>query len=160
MILLKPDKRFSKIITLLSLVWVLDIQSGLAQHHGFKKYTFDDAIPQSEVISINQDSRGFVWIGTKFGISRFDGNSFVTRFDSLGMLRSPVRYVDELAGGSVIVSSSSGYVLFYPDDRMAIDRYPEVFCDFILSQWVAGGKAFIAFAKKQPFCIYYESVKV
>jgi hypothetical protein len=115
-----------------------------AQHLGYKQFTVDDGLAQSEVISLFQDSRGFLWAGTKFGVSRFDGNKFVTRFDSLGILRSAVRFIEEISDGEVIASSASGYVIFKPDGQIYANRYPVFSPNARQFSWVNNNKGYIA----------------
>lgn len=43
---------------------------------GFSRYTIDDGLSQSLVYAITQDPHGFMWFGTKNGLSRFDGYEF------------------------------------------------------------------------------------
>src|SRR5208283_3650166 len=43
----------------------------------FKHLTSDDGLSSSEVTSILQDFRGYIWIGTYRGINRYDGTKVV-----------------------------------------------------------------------------------
>ncbi|TCV95688.1 signal transduction histidine kinase [Luteibacter rhizovicinus] len=45
----------------------------------FRSYGLAQGLPSSEVYSVAQDSRGFLWIGTATGLARFDGVRFETR---------------------------------------------------------------------------------
>lgn len=40
-------------------------------------YSSDDGLPHNSICDIHQDSRGYLWLCTWYGLSRFDGNSFV-----------------------------------------------------------------------------------
>ena len=42
----------------------------------FKKYTVNNGMPSDDVECIFQDSHGYIWIGTRFGLSMFDGQQF------------------------------------------------------------------------------------
>ena len=47
------------------------------QEFSFREYGVRDGLPQSQAYVVYQDSRGFIWISTKNGLSRFDGIEFV-----------------------------------------------------------------------------------
>ena len=47
------------------------------QHFHLQKYTVNDGLADSYILSINQDSQGFLWVGTVSGLSRFDGKDFL-----------------------------------------------------------------------------------
>jgi ligand-binding sensor domain-containing protein len=51
-----------------------------AQQHVtvFDRVTVDDGLPDGQVLSIIQDSRGFMWFGTMRGVARFNGRNFST----------------------------------------------------------------------------------
>jgi ligand-binding sensor domain-containing protein/two-component sensor histidine kinase len=44
--------------------------------HTFKHYTIHDGLAQMQVMSLYQDTKGFLWCYTKAGVSRFDGRNF------------------------------------------------------------------------------------
>ncbi len=44
----------------------------------FKHLTTSDGLVSNNIISLIQDAKGFVWIGTNNGLQRYDGHSFVT----------------------------------------------------------------------------------
>ncbi len=63
--------------------------SVLAQTLPFKTFTVDDGLPQSSVMSMIQDHRGYIWFGTQNGICRFNGLEFraFTRHDGIAEVR-------------------------------------------------------------------------
>ncbi|HEY6901517.1 MAG TPA: two-component regulator propeller domain-containing protein, partial [Puia sp.] len=42
------------------------------QSYYFKHYQADDGLAHNTVITITQDSKGLIWLGTKGGLNRFD----------------------------------------------------------------------------------------
>jgi ligand-binding sensor domain-containing protein len=55
--------------------WVLHF-TGNAQAPVFKNFLFDKEKKEAKLSKIFQDKRGYLWLGTNFGICRYDGISF------------------------------------------------------------------------------------
>lgn len=71
--------------TLWLIVWIIFIPTvNYGQHHESLKleksisFNKDDGLPHNSVHSVAETSDGFIWIGTKNGLSRFDGSEFKT----------------------------------------------------------------------------------
>lgn len=47
-----------------------------APSHVFRHYTSADGLPSNSIRDIIQDEKGFVWVATDGGLSRFDGSTF------------------------------------------------------------------------------------
>ena len=47
-----------------------------------RRFTVEDGLAQNDVRSVVQDRTGFLWVGTRRGLQRFDGYTF-TRYASL-----------------------------------------------------------------------------
>ena len=43
----------------------------------FEHYSTDNGLPHNSIAEIHQDAKGYIWVCTWYGLSRFDGNSFV-----------------------------------------------------------------------------------
>ena len=48
----------------------------LSNDRKFKKITLEDGLPGNSAISLLQDSKNFIWIGTFDGLVRYDGEQF------------------------------------------------------------------------------------
>lgn len=65
------------------LLLVFEISISFAQQideKNFTRYTKLDGLSNNAVLSITQDSIGYLWIGTNKGLNRFDGQSFINIF--------------------------------------------------------------------------------
>ncbi|MCZ4225256.1 hybrid sensor histidine kinase/response regulator transcription factor [Pedobacter rhodius] len=62
---------------LLSLLFACVICIVHAQDNStFKHLNVDDGLSQSSVLAIAQDSKGFLWFGTRFGLNKYDSRNF------------------------------------------------------------------------------------
>lgn len=43
----------------------------------YEHYSSDDGLPHNSICDIHQDGRGYLWLCTWYGLSRYDGNGFV-----------------------------------------------------------------------------------
>lgn len=64
------------IYTVLTLPLIL-ASSAKAQHLNFRSYSAEDGLIQNVVNVIFQDREGFLWFGTEYGVSRYDGFRFL-----------------------------------------------------------------------------------
>ena len=51
--------------------------AGMAQHRfSFAHYTSDNGLSQNSITAIMKDSKGYIWLGTRDGLNKFDGYNF------------------------------------------------------------------------------------
>lgn len=76
-------------IALPGILFPIAVSCSYGQYY-FKHYQVDDGLVHNAVTSVIQDTKGFIWIGTRGGLNRFDGYTFKTfknnndKFGSLG----------------------------------------------------------------------------
>ena len=83
----------------------------------FKHYGVESGLSQSTVYTIMQDRTGFIWIGTKSGLNRFDGTSFKTYragTDSHSLGSDFVTALYEDADGKIWVGTDMGVWIYDP----------------------------------------------
>lgn len=70
---------------LLVCILLFSAGKGSAQLPLLRHYTVNDGMPSNNVYTVSQDSKGFIWLCTDWGISRFDGRHFenITSNDGL-----------------------------------------------------------------------------
>lgn len=77
------------------LILLLSIASVRAEEFMFKHIEVKDGLPNNSITAIIKDSKGFMWIGTASGLTRYDGHNFhVFRNQKNDTLSIPDNYVD------------------------------------------------------------------
>ncbi|MBS1666610.1 MAG: hypothetical protein JST58_04465 [Bacteroidetes bacterium] len=82
-----------------------------SQFYSFTNYTVTSGMPDNYTQSIVQDSRGFMWFGTKEGLSRFDGAGFKNFFaskstNSSSLKDNRISFLHEYKPGRLLLLSS------------------------------------------------------
>ena len=67
-------KKLPTLFSLLAVLFCHALQAG--PYYSFEHYTTYDGLPSNTIHCTYQDRFGFVWIGTRDGLSRFDGYDF------------------------------------------------------------------------------------
>lgn len=73
-----------------------------------RAFTIDDGLADNRVEGFFQDSRGFLWIGTRAGVSRFDGRRFESFSKKDGLPSDHVGAIMEESDGSIVVQTIRG----------------------------------------------------
>ncbi|MBV8203104.1 MAG: hypothetical protein JOZ15_21015 [Acidobacteria bacterium] len=77
-------------------------------------YTVDDGLAGDEINAVLQDSRGFLWIGTDSGLSRFDGTRFAGYDPRQGLPSPNVTTLLEDPSGGLLVGTTGGLARLDP----------------------------------------------
>ncbi len=89
----------------------------------YRLFTVLDGLAQQQVTCIFKDSRGYLWVGTKGGVSRFDGEKFFNFSYRDGLPSETVRAIDEDRDGNVWIYTSTG-VAKYDGCRIQAFSFP------------------------------------
>ena len=54
-----------------------DNQQSIPKQYAFKTLTINEGLSQNSVISIAQDSIGYLWLATQDGLNKYDGRQFI-----------------------------------------------------------------------------------
>ena len=96
-----------------------------SQVYNLTRYSTDDGLAQSQVRSMLQDQKGYLWLGTRGGISRFDGREF-TNFTSQrnqGLVGDFITALYEDQEGDIWIGSERGLSKF---DGRSFSNFMEV----------------------------------
>jgi signal transduction histidine kinase/ligand-binding sensor domain-containing protein len=99
-----------------SLLWVGGLDEAGAQVRNFKHYTAFEGVPQAQVLSTAQDSRGYVWFATYGGLSRFNGSEFRTWTTADGLTSNSVFDI-AVDGTDRLLIATSGGACVMEDER-------------------------------------------
>ena len=95
-----------------------------AGEHRISQWTSEQGLPQNTVSSLCQDQSGYLWIGTRYGLVRYDGCRFVDFSDELGREnegRLDVRSVARDTCGRLWLATAAGLILW---DQGRFQLYP------------------------------------
>jgi signal transduction histidine kinase/ligand-binding sensor domain-containing protein len=105
----------NKLLILLILVNVKIIATAQQQNYTFTNYTTAQGLPDNIINGITQDSRGFIWIATAEGLSRFDGKNFKNFFakknDSI-ITPNAFSNIYEYKKGHLLLNNNNNIVCF------------------------------------------------
>jgi sensor histidine kinase YesM/ligand-binding sensor domain-containing protein len=95
-------------------VWVLLYTlAAVAQEVPMIRYTEKDGLPHAIVYRLMQDSKGYLWVSTDNGLSRFDGSQFVNYTKSDGLGSNFIFNVLETEQRNLLISSYEGGIMEY-----------------------------------------------
>ncbi|MFI5150300.1 MAG: two-component regulator propeller domain-containing protein [Bacteroidia bacterium] len=127
------------VLCLVSYVLILTQPQATAQQYHFKNYSVQDGIAQSQVYSIFEDSRGFLWMGTRGGgLSRYDGLNFKTYTIQDGLADNFVSCIAEDAGHNLLIGTNQGLSIY--DGKRFFNFNLQDGNGVVYVQAIAGGK--------------------
>ena len=84
-----------------------------SQAYNFRNYSVKDGVAQSQIYSLLQDSRGFLWMGTRGGgITKFDGTTFKTYSVRDGLINNYVFNIKEDQQHNLWIGTNDGLSKF------------------------------------------------
>jgi signal transduction histidine kinase/ligand-binding sensor domain-containing protein len=138
----------------------------------WESYAIIDGLPDVNVLAILEDSEGYLWFGTEDGgVSRYDGQSFVTFTTEDGLAGDCVRFILEdkqghlwfgiggwgVKGGGVSRYDGQSFVNFTTEDGLANNNVWSILEDKEGNLWFAtwgggisryDGQSFVTFTNK------------
>lgn len=79
-----------------------------AQILPFRTYSIENGLSESVVHSMIQDDKGFIWLGTGFGINRFDGVEFKKWYEEDGLPNNRVNALRQTGDGKIWLGTDAG----------------------------------------------------
>jgi putative methionine-R-sulfoxide reductase with GAF domain len=92
---------------------IKDLENGTLDN--FTKYNYKNGLSNDNIKCISQDDDGFIWVGTQFGLNKFDGHEFVSYTIGTAPVYLPsnkIEHVKNMGNNQMGISTSKGFVLF------------------------------------------------
>ncbi|MGK2858425.1 MAG: two-component regulator propeller domain-containing protein [Thermoanaerobaculia bacterium] len=97
----------------------------------FRHYGVDDGLSSGYVNAIARDRAGFIWLGTAFGLNRFDGHRFVSYrhspSDPHSLPRDYVRHLLTDRQGRLWIGTEEGLSLYRPESDDFENAIPDLY---------------------------------
>lgn len=99
----------------LAMAWLMVLGAAVAEQLPVRSYGIEDGLAGDSVTDIVQDTRGYLWIATTDGVSRFDGARFTSYGVPEGLPHARVHALLEGRDGTWWIATQGGLARFIPD---------------------------------------------
>lgn len=161
-------------LLLVSLVSAFSITKAKSLEFIFEHYSSDEGLPHNSICDIHQDSRGYMWLCTWYGLSRYDGKDFVNYTmlpgDYSNLSHNRILSIEEDASGYLWVTTYDWHLYRFDVDQEIFISVSEclkdtpysnatvtgTFCDSTGDVWVSLYDAgLVCFHKDMSFDTYH-----
>ena len=145
----------------------------------FRRFGIDNGLPHNTVSCIIQDRQGFMWFGTKDGLSRYDGYTFKTfkhdKKDKNSIGNNFIRSLYQDENGDIWVGTDDGIYIYHPeterflhfdqpasDGTMILAAVNDIKCDRNGNIWLTAGwqGVFLYDFKKKELVSFRQDVTI
>ena len=99
-------------------IFLLFCHTLTAQKFNFINIGTDRGLPSSEVYHVLQDSKGYMWFSTNYGVSRYNGKKFTTYTTAQGLTDNSVLTMCEDNEGRIWFGPQNNEICYWQDDTI------------------------------------------
>ena len=121
----KVIRRFTRITFFYAVIMLMALKLS-AQTYYFDYYGVKEGLSQSKVYGIVQDNKGYVWLSTESGISKFDGVNFINFTSENGLAEGGIKTMLKDTKGNIWLGHKTGSITFYNGESFIIHPITEV----------------------------------
>jgi ligand-binding sensor domain-containing protein/two-component sensor histidine kinase len=103
--------------------WAESIQSQLLP---FRSYSIELGLSESVAHTLVQDNRGYIWVGTGYGLNRFDGKTFKQYYENDGLANNRVHSLFQDRDGLIWVGTETGVSTLHGDSLVTPESVAEL----------------------------------
>lgn len=149
------------------------LRAQLADPLHVKIFDTHDGLLSTEIHALHQDQKGYLWIGTAIGLSRFDGYTFKNYTTADGLTKGKVAGITESREGHLWIATEKGICRFDGENFQAVRFRNESLTEFLFEMhltekeelWIGSSKGAGKLARKywdkaltNPDSSYFEHV--
>jgi ligand-binding sensor domain-containing protein len=113
MIIFKHDIKAKACLRIISLFFYVGAYAQQSFSYTFRHITQQDGLLHNQVLDIQQDKRGFIWIVTSNGLQRYDGSRFVNFKE---MLNDPYEKLNN--GARLFSDEKNNWLWIYKENKL------------------------------------------
>jgi len=113
-----------RLFFLTTLLFIVGATFALSQTFPLTTYTVNDGLLQSTIYCVYQDSKGFLWVGTQDGVSKFDGVEFTHYTTDNGLVNNRVLSIAEDHKGRIWFGTAGGASRLHGGELVAVTTDP------------------------------------
>jgi ligand-binding sensor domain-containing protein len=113
--MLMTDQNWMRKIVFILILLFIFTASGIAQTLPFRTYSIEDGLSEAVVVDLMQDSQGYIWIATNYGLNRFDGIQFKNYFQKDGLLSNKIYSLYQDSSSVIWIGTGSGVNIIRQD---------------------------------------------
>ena len=133
-----------KNITIFLFLLLFSTSSFLSQIKVHKHLTTEDGLINNKILSMYQDSKGYIWFGTMGGVSKWDGINFTNFTKSNGLPSSAVISIIESPDSIILLSTYyKGFVTVKDEIIDTINKNNGLYSNFVNRFKIIGGKLIV-----------------
>ena len=102
-----------RILCFVLLISMSELAAGQGNNLFFRHLTTSDGLSNNTVYAINEDTLGFIWVGTRSGLNRFDGHSFRVYDNTSGLRNVFINTIFRDSKGRIWVGTQGGGISRY-----------------------------------------------
>ncbi|REL33562.1 hypothetical protein DYD21_09110 [Rhodohalobacter sp. SW132] len=125
--------RTASISAILFLLLTFFGESLYSQMTPFRSYSIEHGLSESVVHSMLQDESGYIWLGTGFGLNRFDGVRFTQFYQEHGLPNNRVNELFQDYRGRIWIGTDSGLAFYENGEIHSPEQFNSVNESVILS---------------------------
>jgi len=100
----------------------------IAQTPLYRLHTMREGLSQMKISALHIDRRGYLWIGTRNGLNKFDGEKFTVFTETDGLLHNRIHGIEEDTSGNLVILTYNGISIF---DGEKFSSYPKPFTSVV-----------------------------